>query len=64
MPTPKVGVSLLLIVMKKRDELILRISAKKKYMVEGSKPEEHAMLRAESYNEGLDEAMRIVREIL
>lgn len=62
--TPRVGVSLLVLILQKRDELILKINAKKKYIVEGSKPEEHAMLRAESYNEGLDEAQRIIREVL
>lgn len=62
--TPRVGVSLLVIILQKRDELILKINGKKRYVVDGSKPDEHVMLRAEAFNEGLDEAMRIVREVL
>jgi hypothetical protein len=62
--TPKTAVSLLMVIIKRRDELLIKINAKKKYFVEGGKPEEHVMLRAESYNEGLEDAMRIVREEL
>lgn len=62
--TPRMAVSLTVLIIQKRDELILKINGKKKYLVAGSGPDQHTMLRAEAFNEGLDEAMRLVREIL
>lgn len=48
--------------MDRRDLVIQRLNAKKKFVISGEQP--HESIRADGYNKGMDDAIQIVMEYL